>query len=67
MPVYTDGGASKANALGEVESKWLWAAAEPQLWRTYFEELLSERGMAMVGGGARTGLKLAPNPTQFQP
>ena len=68
MPVYTDGGASKANALGEVESKWLWAAAEPQLWRTYFEELLSERGMAMVGAGARTGLNPDPNPNpNFHP
>jgi hypothetical protein len=58
VPVYTDGGASKANALGEVESKWLWAAAEPQQWRSYFEELLSERGMAMAGGGAWIGLNL---------
>jgi len=58
VPVYTDGGASKANALGEVESRWLWAAAEPQLWRAYFEELLSARGMAMAGGGAWIGLNL---------
>ena len=55
VPVYTDGGTLKANALGEVESKWLWAAAEPQQWRAYFEELLSERGMAMAAEGACIG------------
>lgn len=55
VPVYTGGGTLKANALGEVESKWLWAAAEPQQWRAYFEELLSERGMAMAAEGSWSG------------
>ena len=63
VPAYTDGGTSKANALGEVESKWLWATAEPQQWRAYFEELLSERGMAMAAEGAWIGLNLTPTPT----
>ena len=63
VPAYTDGGTSKANALGEVESKWLWATAEPQQWRAYFEELLSERGMAMAAEGACIGLNLTPTPT----
>ena len=62
VPVYTtddsaDGAASGAGTpVGEAESRWLYAAAEPEAWRGYFNELLSSRGMALEAGGAWLGL-----------
>ena len=60
VPVYTSGGAGAGapQPLGESESKWLWAAAEPGRWNSYFDELLSARGMAMAAEGAWIGLNL---------
>lgn len=64
VPVYTDGSAAAAGAdgaalVGEAESKYLWAAADPSAWQSYFSELLEARGMAGNGNqGAWLGLNV---------
>ena len=55
VPVYTDadGGDDTPEGwemiLGEAESRWLWAAATPNEWISYFDELLRLRGPAGEG------------------
>ncbi len=62
VPVYTDDGKTgmvsqaTTTAIGEAESRWLYAAAELEAWRSYFADLLSSRGMALGSGGAWLGL-----------
>ena len=61
VPVFADagaGGAASGALMSEAESKWLWAAAEPQQWQTYFGELLSARGLSATANGAWIGLNL---------
>lgn len=58
VPVFTEGGATSGALVSEAESKWLWAAAEPEQWRTYFGELLSARGLSTTANGAWIGLNL---------
>ena len=62
VPVYTDAaaaGADSAALVGEAESKYLWAAADPSAWQSYFSELLEARGMGGSGDqGAWLGLNV---------
>ena len=50
VPVYTDGAGAGGTAAvaSEAESRWLWAAAEPAAWLSYFELLLKERSPCPV-------------------
>ena len=65
VPVYTDATAATdgaaAAALGEAESRWLYAAAAPEEWCAYFEELLSSRSTAMGGASLSDGAWLGLN------
>ena len=59
VPVYSDrDGATDAAvaAVGEAESRWLWAAADTAAWLGYFESLLSVRSMDVGRDGAWLGL-----------
>ena len=59
VPVSTDAvGSAAAAPVGEAESRWLWAAAEPPAWLAYFTLLLSERNMALDSKGAWLGLNI---------
>ena len=68
VPVYlddseigdVDGSASGNRAKvvgGEAESKYLWSAADPTEWRSYFNEILEARGLT-TGGAAWIGLNV---------
>ena len=63
VPVYTDvsggGGGGDGTIGGEAESKYLWTAADPAEWQSYFRELLDARGMTSSGAnGAWIGLNV---------
>ena len=58
VPVYLDDGGAADVVVGEAESRWLWSPAERGAWVSYFDDLLSARGMAAAGKGAWIGLTL---------